>query len=116
MKLRSLRIGLPAVHEFGELPPKLEFDKFDDHIAADGGEPETEDLDRQPPEGTNDSRTDENGEEGEESEPKPRTKPPAADEYQWQWKVYDLGSNPILQYTDQVSQPKLETSRRTFFL
>jgi hypothetical protein len=37
LKLRSLRIGLPAVKEFGEPSTKLEFDEFDD-MTTDGGQ------------------------------------------------------------------------------
>lgn len=103
--------------EFEEPPTKLEFDNFEDDMPADGGKPEGESSDQQPVEGSDRRRTD-GDEEGEESEPKPKkkTKPPTVDEYQWQWKACNLGSNFMLIHTDQILQPQLETTRRTFFL
>jgi hypothetical protein len=99
------------VNEFGEPSSKLEFDRFDDDVVVDEGEPEG-----QPAAGMNGWKTEEDGEKGDKLEPKSRTKPPTADEYQWQWKVCNLGSNFLLWYTNHLPKPQLETTRRTFFL
>ncbi|KAF9786471.1 Brix-domain-containing protein [Thelephora terrestris] len=97
LKLRSLRTGLPAVKSFGEPSTRLEFDEFDDSV-VDTEQPGPKSPDQQRAKEVDGGSED--GEKGEESEPDPKdkTKPPTVDEYQWQWK------------------PKLETTRRTFFL
>ena len=117
LKLRSLRAGLPAVKEFGEPSTKLEFDEFDD-VAADGGHLERKDSDKPPAEGVDESGKDKDGVEDKVSESKlmKKTKPPTVDEYQWQWKVSDPGLHSARQCIDQMPQPQLETTRRTFFL
>lgn len=75
--------------EFGEPSTQLEFDEFDD-AAVDEEKPEDEGSDQPLAEGADGG--DESDEEGgvPESQPKEKTKPPAVDEYQWQWKVSDL--------------------------
>ena len=117
LKLKSLRTGLPAVKEFGEPSTRLEFDEFDD-MEVDGGQAEDESPDRPPAEKLDEDGKGGDGEEHEdlESKPKKKTKPPAVDEYQWQWKVSGPGSRLVWQYFDKISQPQLETTRRTFFL
>ena len=99
MKLRSLRTGLPAVKEFGEPPTELEFDRFDD-ITTDGGQPEGKGTGQPPAEEVNEDGKGEGGAEDGESESNPRkeTKPPAVDEYQWQWKVSDPGPLLVVPY------------------
>jgi hypothetical protein len=100
------------VKSFGEPSTRLEFDEFDDSV-VDTEQPGTKSPDQQRA-----KEVDGDSEEGEESEsdPKDKTKPPTVDEYQWQWKV----SGPSSRFTpcriDQMPQPKLETTRRTFFL
>ncbi|KAF9642680.1 Brix-domain-containing protein [Thelephora ganbajun] len=96
LKLRSLRTGLPAVKEFGEPSTQLEFDEFDD-VPVDEGQAEDKNSDRRCAEKVDEGGKGEDGEDPE-SKPKEKTKPPAVDEYQWEWK------------------PQLETTRRTFFL
>ena len=117
MKLRSLRAGLPAVKEFGEPSTKLEFDEFDD-MAADEGQPECKDSNKPPAEEVDESGKDKDNVEDKSSESKlmKKTKPPTVDEYQWQWKVGDPGLHSARQCIDQIPQPQLETTRRTFFL
>jgi len=116
LKLRSLRIGLPAVKEFGEPSTKLEFDEFED-AAAGGGHSEGKSPDRPSAEAVDKGGKEEDMEDEEsESKPRKKTKLPTVDEYQWQWKVSDLGSHFVWQRTDHMPQPQLETTRRTFFL
>ena len=81
--------------EFGEPPTELEFDRFDD-ITTDGGQPEGKGTGQLPAEEVNEDGKGEGGAEDGESESNPRkeTKPPAVDEYQWQWKV--SGPGPLL--------------------
>ena len=97
-------MGLPAVKEFGEPSTKLEFDRFDDDITVDVGQPEGKSSDQQPGEGNNGFRAGEDSKKGEVSEQKPKknTKPPTVDEYQWQWKVCNLVFNSMLQYINRV--------------
>ena len=85
--------------EFGEPSRKLEFDEFDD-LTTDGGQPESKSKGKSPPEEADENGKGEEGVEDGESESKPRkaTKPPTADEYQWQWKVSDYGSRLIALY------------------
>ena len=65
LKLRSLRMRLPTVKEFGEPPTKLRFDEVDD-MTTDGGQPEGEG----------------GVEDGEpESKSRNKTKPPRIGEY-----------------------------------
>ena len=94
MKLRSLRIGLPAVKEFGEPSTQLEFDEFDDMTVERGGS-EDKGSDQPPTEGVGGGGKD-GDVEGEESPSQlgEKTKPPTVDEYQWQWKVSNPGSLP----------------------
>ena len=79
--------------EFGESSTKLKFGWFDD-MATDGGQPEGKGIGQLPPEEVcEDRRGEEVVEDGEsESKSGKETKPPVADEYQWQWKVNDPGS------------------------
>jgi len=81
----------------------LEFDEFDD-VAAEGEQPERKGSDQPPAEEADEVGKGEDDEEDGESESKPekKTKPPAADEYQWQWKVSDLGSHLVPQRIDQT--------------
>jgi hypothetical protein len=51
----------------------------------------------------------------EEVEPS-RKVPPKADEYEWVWKVCLVCDSKCSSLTNSISQPELETSRRTFFL
>ncbi|KAK7679437.1 hypothetical protein QCA50_017491 [Cerrena zonata] len=87
LKLKSLRKGLPAVKNMGEVAKDLEFDAFE--------EPEVENK-----EAAEGKPQEEETMEGVEEQPKDekKTLPPKEDEYLWVWK------------------PELETSRRTFFL
>ena len=102
--------------EFGESSTKLEFDEFDS-VAVDGEQPERKSSDQLSAEEADEVGKGEDDEEDDELESKPeKTKPPTADEYQWQWKVSDLGSHLVPQRIDQTPQPQLETTRRTFFL
>ena len=103
LKLRSLRTGLPAVKEFGGPSTQLEFDEFDD-TAVDDGLHGGKSSDKLPTEEADEGSKGEGGEEDEESEsqPKRKTKPPAADEYQWQWKVSDPDLCIIPRPVDQV--------------
>ncbi|CAL1714845.1 unnamed protein product [Somion occarium] len=93
LKLRSLRKGLPAVKNFGEVAKDLEFDAFEnagekDQLHASEVNAEDDHADEQIAD-----------EEGSERPVKlKKTLPPKEDEYQWVWK------------------PELETTRRTFFL
>ena len=100
---------------FGEPSTRLEFDEFDEST-VDEGQPGTKSSDQQRSEGVDGSGDD--GEEGKESgsNQKDKSKPPTVDEYQWQWKVSDLSSRIMPCRIDQAPQPKLETTRRTFFL
>ena len=81
--------------EFGEPPTELEFDRFDD-ITTDGGQPEGKGTGQPPAEEVDEDGKGEGGAEDGESESNRRkeTKPPAVDEYQWQWKV--SGPGPLL--------------------
>lgn len=45
-----------------------------------------------------------------------RKVPPKADEYEWVWKVCPVCDSKCSSLTNSISQPELETSRRTFFL
>ena len=88
--------------EFGEHSTKLEFDEFDD-MTTDGGQPEGKSKGKTPPEEANEDGKGGRGEEGEEDEeleskPRKAIKPPAVDEYQWQWKVSNLGSRLVAPY------------------
>jgi len=96
------------VKEFVEPSTQLEFDEFDDTA-----------VDEEQPEGKGSiGGREENGEEDEELESKSekKSRPPTVDEYQWQWKVSYLGSRLMSQRIEQIPQPQLETTRRTFFL
>ena len=103
--------------EFGEPSTKLEFDEFDD-MAAEGEKSRDKGPDQPVAEGVYGGGKDEG--DGEDEEPTPKlgkkTKPPAVDEYQWQWKVSYPTLLPAWQHADRISQPQLETTRRTFFL
>jgi len=105
------------VKEFVGPSTQLEFDEFDD-TAVD--EEQLEGKGSVPPlaEGAGEGGREENAEEDEELESKSekKSRPPTVDEYQWQWKVSYLGSRLMLQRIEQMPQPQLETTRRTFFL
>lgn len=77
LKLRSLKKGLPAVKNIGEVSKPLEFDTFDEEDAK--------------PDATVEAKEDANkGEDAEEQPESSKTKkvlPPKDDEYQWIWKV-----------------------------
>jgi len=116
LKLKSLRIGLPAVKEIGEHSTKLEFDEFDD-MAVDGGQAEGESPDRPLAEKLDkDGEGEDDGHGDSQTKPTQKAKPPTVDEYQWQWKVSDPRSCHVWQCIDETAQPQLETTRRTFFL
>lgn len=104
--------------EFGEPSTKLEFGEFSDDMVANEGRLENKIPDHQRTEEADGSGEVEDGEKGGEPEPEPRkrTKPPTVDEYQWEWKVSTLGLAFMSRRTDQIPQPQLETTRRTFFL
>lgn len=86
LKLRSLKKGLPAVKNLGEVSKPLEFDTFEDDNEEEAAKEEaakaestTADNEDQPME-----------EDGEAEQPMPAPKavvPPKEDEYQWVWKV-----------------------------
>lgn len=95
LKLRSLKKGLPAVKNLGELSKPLEFDSFDADADADAKEPKLDDQGAQAQDG---DRMDEDEQPGPSEEKPKKVAPPKDDEYQWMWK------------------PELETTRRTFFL
>jgi hypothetical protein len=71
LKLKSLRKGLPAVQIFGEPSKPLEFDEFDE-ASDENDDAKAEQI---------------QDAEDKQEKSKPKTKPPATDEYQWQWKV-----------------------------
>jgi hypothetical protein len=99
-----LNKGLPAVIYLGDVAKPLEFDDFN--------EPE-EKTDRPA-----DDQEESGGSEvlGEAVKP-PRGKvPPKADEYEWVWKVCPVCDSKCFSLMNSISQPELETSRRTFFL
>ena len=80
LKLRSLKKGLPAVKNLGELSKPLEFDTFDNE-AEQSAKPE------QSAETQGEDAMDEDEQPGP-SEPEPKKAvPPKDDEYQWIWKV-----------------------------
>ena len=85
--------------EFGEPSAKLGFGWFDDMV-TDGGQPEGKEICQLPPEEVCEDRRGEEVVEDGESESKSReeTKPPAVDEYRWQWKASDPGSLLVAPY------------------
>ena len=102
LKLRSLKKGLPAVNYLGDVAKRLEFDVFN--------EPE-EKADRP----ADDQES--GGSEVPTEAVKPSRKvPPKADEYEWVWKVCPVCDLKCSSLIISISQPELETSRRTFFL
>ena len=76
LKLRSLRKGLPAVKNLGEVAKDLEFDAFE--------EPEVQNKDA-----GKEAPNAEESMEGIEEQPSDtkKTLPPKEDEYLWVWKV-----------------------------
>lgn len=90
LKLRSLRKGLPAVKNLGELAKPLEFDVFEEGeeaaatataVEKSKGEGEDTVMDE---DGVQEEK--EEGAGPSESNPK-KVLPPKDDEYQWAWKV-----------------------------
>ncbi|KAI0080147.1 Brix-domain-containing protein [Panus rudis PR-1116 ss-1] len=100
LKLKSLRKGLPAVTNLGEVAKDLEFDNFQDmpesSISKDTAQGKASNADTA--EHDESMEQDEGESENQKGKKKSKTLPPKEDEYQWVWK------------------PELETSRRTFFL
>ncbi|KAI0761923.1 Brix-domain-containing protein [Irpex lacteus] len=100
LKLRSLRKGLPAVKNLGEVSKDLEFDTFEQEKTAE--EKKVDKEVEQPSQADVEDdvmREGEYAEEmGEQEEQPKKVVPPKEDEYVWMWK------------------PELETTRRTFFL
>lgn len=91
--------GLPAVNYLGDVAKPLEFDDFDE------------------PEEKTDRPADDQESGGSAEAVKPSKKvPPKADEYEWVWKVCPVCDSKRLSLMNSISQPELETSRRTFFL
>lgn len=90
LKLRSLRKGLPAVKNLGEVSKDLEFDIFEDQEAREDNDAGAKDQ-HQEEEPMDDA--DEETQEGiDESVGATRDKPkqvvpPKDDEYVWMWKV-----------------------------
>ena len=83
LKLRSLRKGLPAVKNLGEVAKDLEFDAFE--------EPEVQNKDAGKVSNAEESM------EGAEEQPSDtkKTLPPKEDEYLWVWKVCQIPSSLI---------------------
>ncbi|KAI0091751.1 Brix-domain-containing protein [Irpex rosettiformis] len=95
LKLRSLRKGLPAVKNLGEISKNLEFDIFEDE------KPENSDVQPREDEDIAEQGDGEDADAGATQASSVESKkvlPPKEDEYVWMWK------------------PELETTRRTFFL
>lgn len=81
LKLRSLKKGLPAVKNLGEVAKPLEFDAFEDNkedaIVEVAKQPDAEEEDAE--------MADETAPGPEQ--PKNKVVPPKDDEFMWQWKV-----------------------------
>ena len=96
--------GLPAVDYLGDVAKPLEFDDFNE------------------PEEKTDKPADDQEESGGSEAPADavnpsRKVPPKADESEWVWKVCPVSDSKCSsRLMNSISQPELETSRRTFFL
>lgn len=117
LKLRSLRKGLPAVKNLGEVSKDLEFDTFEDEEKPAQDSPVVH-VD-EPAQGEDADMTDLGDSPVVSANPSKPVVPPKEDEYVWMWKVCDCSrcASYLSLLTMTVSyQPELETTRRTFFL
>lgn len=118
LKLRSLRKGLPAVKNLGEVSKDLEFDTFEEE------DKEEQNNDTKPisnkggaQEGGNDGMDAPTEDSAPQQEQPKQVVPPKQDEYVWMWKASVISPSTIfLLAYHRTEQPELETTRRTFFL
>ena len=95
LKLRSVKKGLPAVKNLGEVSKPLEFDNFDEKEEK-GEQKAAKEADEAMDE---DGETEENADQAAgQLKPKSKVVPPKDDEYQWVWKVRHLLFRLVAQY------------------